>query len=160
MAETHKRQLAPKTKKPSKAVAAIHKDAILDEVRKGRILREIAQDYGVSGQALHLYLKDLPEYQEAKQTQAASMIEEAKTETWAAREQLEIARAREISRFAFRYAESVDPDRWGQKREITVRTDDLGERLRRAKERVIEHEPAQDVVAGGAMLLDQSDDAV
>ena len=147
MAETKKRQLAPRPKKPSQAIAVIHKDAILEEVRKGRVLHEIAEQYGVCKQALHRHIKDLPEYQEAKIQQAASMIEEAKKETWVAREPVDIARAREITRFAFRYAESVDPERWGQKREITVTHNDLGERLRRAKERVIEHEPAQDVVS-------------
>jgi predicted transcriptional regulator len=126
-------------------VALQHRQLILDRVSKGEILREIASDLGVTKQSLHRYLKDDPEYQEAKREQAAAMIEEAKVETWAAREPADIARAREIARFAFRYAESVDPQTWGQKRELTVTVADFGERLRRAKERVIEHDAPQQI---------------
>jgi hypothetical protein len=101
------------------AVAVQRKQEILERVCQGEILREIASDMGVSKQALHRYLKDDPAYEEAKKEQAASMIEEAKVETWAAKEPVDIARAREITKFAFRYAESVDPRRWGQKQEVT-----------------------------------------
>lgn len=97
------------------AVAVRHREAILERVKGGEILAEIAPDYKVSKQALHQVLRDDPEYQVAKRIQAASMIDEAKIETWKAREPLDIARAREMTRFAFRYAESVDSANWGQK---------------------------------------------
>lgn len=102
------------------AVALLHRDEILDHVRSGKILREIAPLYGVSKQSIHSVLKDDPEYRDAMKEQAAAMIEEGKAETWAAREPHDIARAREISRFAFRYAESVDTARWGAKTQVTV----------------------------------------
>ncbi len=101
------------------AVAVRYRDEILEQVRSGKILREIAPQYGVSPQAIHQGIQHDPEYREAMKTQAESMIGEAKEQTWAAREALDIARAREIARFAFRYAESVNPAVWGQKQEIT-----------------------------------------
>ena len=102
------------------AIAIQRKSEILERVCQGEILREIAADMGVSKQSLHRYLKDDPDYESAKKEQAASMIEEAKVETWSAKEPADIARAREITKFAFRYAESVDPRKWGQKQEVSV----------------------------------------
>ena len=120
----------------SQAVAAIHREEILERVRAGEILREIATDFGVTKQSLHRVLIDDPDYREAKRLQAASMIEQAKEETWAARETSDIARAREIARFAFRYAESVDAANWAPRSHVTVETvGDLGDRLRRAEDR-------------------------
>lgn len=97
------------------SVAIQHKEEILSQVRSGMILRDIAAQYGVTKQAIHQVIKDDPEYRAAMKEQAASMIEEAKALTWAAREGLDIARAREISKFAFRYAESIDAGTWGQR---------------------------------------------
>ena len=133
----------------SQAVAVIHREEILERIRAGEILREIAPDFGVTKQALHKVLIDDPEYQVAKRIQAASMIEQAKVETWAAREQVDIARAREVSRFAFRYAESVDPGSWAPRSHVTVETvGDLGDRLRRAEDRrkgrTIDAQPVSD----------------
>ena len=96
------------------AIALQRKAEILERVSQGSILREIAADLGVSKQAIHQALKDDPDYQAAKHEQAASMIEEAKIKTWAARDPIDIAHAREVTKFAFRYAESVDPARWGK----------------------------------------------
>lgn len=109
----------------STAIAVIHRDQILEYLREGKILREIAQIYGCSKQALHRYLKDDPEYHEAQREQAEAMIEEAKIETWSARDPVDIARAREVSKFAFRYAESINPERWSPRRD----TDGLGQGL-------------------------------
>lgn len=97
------------------ALAIIHRDEILDQVRSGMILREIAQKLGITKQAIHQVIKDDPEYRAALKIQAAAMVDEAKELTWAAREGLDIARAREITKFAFRYAESMDAGTWGQR---------------------------------------------
>ena len=97
------------------ALAILKKDEILAKVRDGYILREIASELGISKQAIHQQLKDDPDYRAAKIEQAESMIGEAKEETWKAREPVDIARAREMTKFAFRYAESVDAERWGLK---------------------------------------------
>ena len=102
----------------SQAVAVQHREEILERVRAGEILREIATDFGVSKQALHKVLIDDPEYREAKRLQAASMIEQAKEKTWAASDPVDIAHAREVTKFAFRYAESVDAANWAPRQKI------------------------------------------
>ena len=53
-----------------------------------------------------------------------------------------------MTKFAFRYAESVDPQRWAPRSHVTVEhAGDLAERLRRSKERVIEQAPDNQSVA-------------
>ena len=98
----------------STAIAITHKKEILEQISKGKLLKEVAAQFGVSKQAIWAPLKDDPEYREAITLQCAALIEEAKHLTWAAREGLDIARAREISKWAFRYAESMDKGTWGQ----------------------------------------------
>lgn len=99
------------------AIAILKKDEILAKVRDGYILREIAAELGISKQAIHQQLKDDPDYRAAKVEQVESMIAEAKERTWKASNALDIAHAREITKFAFRYAESIDADTWGQKKD-------------------------------------------
>ena len=99
------------------ALAILKKDEILAKVRDGLILREIASELGISKQAIHNQLKNDPDYKAAKLEQAESMIGEAKVETWLARNPVDIARAREMTKFAFRYAESVDSETWGQRKD-------------------------------------------
>ena len=99
------------------ALAILKKDEILAKVKDGYILREIASELGISKQAIHQQLKDDPDYKAAKFEQAESMIGEAKEKTWKASNAVDIAHAREVTKFAFRYAESVDPGRWAQQRD-------------------------------------------
>jgi hypothetical protein len=98
----------------STAIAIVHKQEILEQIAKGKLLKEVAAMFGVSKQAIWEPLKDDPDYRQAITLQCAALIEEAKQLTWAAREGLDIARAREISKWAFRYAESMDKGTWGQ----------------------------------------------
>jgi hypothetical protein len=97
------------------ALALINRDDILQQLRDGKLLKEVAQSYGVSKQAIQQPLKDDPEYRAALLEQAESLIDETKEATWNAREALDIARAREMSKWAFRYAEAVNPARWSSK---------------------------------------------
>lgn len=54
---------------------------------------------------------------------------------------LDLARVESLFRAVTWQAEREFPHRWGRNMEVTVNTGDLGDRLRRAKERVIEAEP-------------------
>ena len=92
-----------------------NKEDILAQIASGKLLHEVAKQYGISKQAIHQRIGKDPEYREALKAQCQSLIEEAKTLTWAAREGIDIARAREISKWAFRYAESMDAGTWGQR---------------------------------------------
>lgn len=102
----------------STAIAILCKDMILNELRAGRMLGEIAPGLGVSAQAISQALIEDPEYREALKAQAAAMIWETKTMTWNAREAIDIARARECAKFAWRYAEATDPEKWAPKQTI------------------------------------------
>lgn len=102
------------------AIAIQRKEEILDQVRQGFVLREIAATLGIRKQSIHEVLKDDPDYRAALPAQAQSMIDDAKERTWAARVQPDIAHAREVTKFAFRYAESVDPGRWAPRSHVTV----------------------------------------
>lgn len=130
----------PVTKrKQSRSVAAVNRDDILGKLRSGMLLKQIAAEYGVSKQALQQGLAADPEYQEALHDQADSLIDESKEVTWAARDPIDIARAREVTKWAFRYAESIHARKWAPQSKMTVEhVGDLGERLRRASERTIE----------------------
>ena len=133
-------------KQPSRAVAAVNKEDILTQVASGKLLKEIASQYGVSKQALHQVLKDDPDYRAAMKEQAAALVDQAKELTWAARDPVDIARAREITKFAFRYAESLDAGTWGQRQHVTVEhVGDLGDKLRRSRERVIDVRPVDNI---------------
>jgi hypothetical protein len=147
-------------KRQSQAIAIVHKEEILAKVRSGFLLREIAAEYGVTKQALHAPLRDDPDYRDAIVEQAESLIEDAKIETWAAREALDIARAREMAKFAFRYGEAVNPDKWAAQSKVSVtHTIDLGERLRRAKERTIDGERVADTPIAAPLPLPGGNDA-
>ena len=97
------------------SIASDNKTYILEQISKGKLLKEVAAEFNISKQAIWSVLKDDPDYRQAISNQVESLIEEAKDLTWAAREGLDIARAREITKFAFRYAESVHPEKWSPK---------------------------------------------
>lgn len=121
------------------AIAIQYRDDILADLRQGSLLGQVAKRYKVTKQALSLALANDPEYQAALKDQAASLVDQAMQATWDAREKLDIARARGMVDAAFRYAESRDFGTWGKRTHVTVEhVGDLAERLRRARERVIE----------------------
>lgn len=127
------------------AIAILHREEILTKLASGMILREIAAEYGITKQAISQVLQHDPDYAIALQHQADSMIQEAKVETWAAREPLDIARAREMTKFAFRYAESIDSERWSPKSNIKIEhIGDRADQLRAAKSRLIDGELSTD----------------
>lgn len=145
------------------SIAVQNKDYILAQLRQGRMLKEIAAEFGICKTAISNRLTGDPEYAEALREQSESMIQEAKIETWAAREPVDIARAREIAKFAFRYAESINPEKWSPQSKLMVEhTGDLGDRLRRAKERTVQGQRVDTVAElpnGAALQPDNADNA-
>ena len=134
------------------AVAIQHRKSILEQLSSGYLLKQIAAQYGVSKQAIQQALKGDEGYKQALKNQAESLIEEAKEETWAAREALDIARAREMVRFAFRYGESVDPEAWGQRTQVQV-TGSLGDLITEVSARMLEALPEAGSSAQSDTLL-------
>lgn len=108
------------------ALSTLDPDKALDQLASGTMLKEIAAQFGVSKQAVHKRLATHPRYRQAIKDQAAAFVHEAMDETRtvclpetdeerAALAMVDIARVRELRSAAFRYAESADPQEWGQK---------------------------------------------
>lgn len=101
----------------------------------------IAREMGVTPQALSARLAGNPEYIAARESGHAARLDEAEEWTEGAQDALELARARDVWRARSWRASVEYPARWGDKRQVTLElTGDLGERIRRAQERVIEGE--------------------
>ena len=100
------------------AVAIQHRDEILKEISDGKLLRQIATQYGITKVAISQALGNDPDYQAALRSQADALIDEAMSETWEARDKVNIARARGMRDGAFRYAESIHSEKWSPKQEI------------------------------------------
>lgn len=105
----------------------------------------IANDYGVTRQALGQYLLRHAE-EDWKQAQVARAIarkEKAEDDLQTARDPLELAKARELLKSAQWDLERVCKRIYGQDYNVNLNVSlDLGDRLRRARERTIEAEAA------------------
>ncbi len=144
-------------------IALDNRDAIIQQVAEGKMLTQIAGELGIKAPNISKYLAQDPEYQQAREIGAElrlskqyANIEEIANKTIDEYTSLSkedaaalsnLARAREAAfKAATWFAEREFPDRWAQKKELKVTHNDLGDRLRRAKERVIEQSDIQDVV--------------
>ena len=125
------------------AVAVIHRELVLERVASGAMLKSIAVELNVTPGAISNALCRDPEYIAAREIGAEVRLEEQYEAIVSASEQTAISRAREGFRAAAWFAEREFPHRWGQHTQVTVSTGDLGERLRRARERVIEPDQSQ-----------------
>lgn len=112
----------------------------LQEIADGKYVAEVAKELDVSKVALRAKLVNHPDYPKALEVCMENKLEKAMQDIEAAGDDLNLARVREIvaRRLEWR-AERMFPHRWGQKNHVTVEhTGDLGDRLRRARERTIE----------------------
>ena len=124
------------------ALAILNKQSIIDQVREGKHLKLIAQDFGITPGAISQYLSKDPEYRAARESGAETRLEYQYAAIEEASDQLNLARAREGFRAASWFAEREFPARWGAKQTVehtgTVSID-FSQRLRQA-ERIIEGE--------------------
>lgn len=112
---------------------------ILNRLAAGDSVRAVADDMGVSHQAIRmLLLSEAPErYREAQQRGLIAQIADATQQLQEADNPIAIARARELCRFSRWDAERRLPHLFGQQSRLTVETGpDLGELLREARKRV------------------------
>jgi AcrR family transcriptional regulator len=117
------------------------------EILAGRQMHEIAQKHGLSPRTLQYWLSSLgEEYEEIRRAWLDGMLIEAGELLEGADDPLRLARARELWKRATWYAERRDRQRYGQDQTITVNIVDLGDRLRRARERVIEQSPPMQAI--------------
>ena len=130
-------------RQPSQAIAHTKRDFILESLRSGSMVKDVAQSLGVSGEAISQQLANDPEYRAAREKGIAQRLEAHYEEIQAAEDPLSLARGREAWKAATWFAEREFPARWGQHIHSTVEhVGDLAERLRRARERVIDAAPA------------------
>jgi hypothetical protein len=133
------KRLAPKGKPiPLELRAAILEDAKA-QILNGFTIDQIAAKHGISHYTLDMWLHALgEEYEELRRAWVDGMLMEAGQLLKAADDPLGLARARELQRRAQWYAERRDKARYGQDQTFTLNVIDLGDRLRRARERVID----------------------
>ena len=128
-------------------LAQVTPDDILQRYLSEETTHEIAADLGVTRQALSFFLLNKAPigWQQAQVARALARKERADDEMKAARDPLALARAREELRSAQWDLERVCSRIYGQKSHVTVeQVGDLGDKLRRSRERVIEAEPVAD----------------
>ena len=119
-------------------VVAKHRELVLDAIQSGMRLSDVAALLGLKthGAISHSFKGD-PEYLAAREIGAEAKLEVRERELEQAEESVTIARARELLSHARWRAEREFPDRWGQRNQLKVEhVGDLGERLRRAQQRV------------------------
>jgi hypothetical protein len=115
--------------------------SILERLAAGDSVRAVADDIGVSHQAVRaLMLDEVPaEYREAQRRGLINQVAWATTLLEQADDPIAITRARELCRFTRWDAERRLPHLFGQQSRLTVETGpDLGELLREARRRVIQ----------------------
>lgn len=115
--------------------------AVLQRIADGVRVSTIAHELGVSPSALYQRYRGHPGYLPARLLGTAARLDCAEREVEVADDPLTLARAREVHRTVAWRASVEHPSEWGQHQHITVEhIGDLGEKLRRARERVIEGE--------------------
>jgi len=144
MSETAEKPRAEKKRYPrpnrQKPAALVHKESLLERVANGDYLTDIAPSIGVTtAAAISKVLSHDPEYIAARLAGTKVRLEQREKELEAADDNVKVARARELLSHARWRAEREFPEHWGQHNRLTVEhSGDLGDRLRRAKERVID----------------------
>ena len=132
-----KRYPRPNRAKPA---AIRHKESLLQRIADGEYVTDIAKDIGLTTPAaVSKYLSHDPDYVAARLSGTKVRLEKWEKELEAATDNVKVARARELLSHARWRAEREFPEHWGQHNRLTVEhSGDLGDRLRRAKERVID----------------------
>lgn len=122
----------------SGALEKLDLDMCIDRLSNGQMLKQIAAEYGVSKVAIYKRVRKHPDYKDAIASQSHSFVEDALEAVMGCdANTVNIARAQFDA--AYKYAKAHNPD-YADKSQIEVTHVDLGERLRRAKERVIDGE--------------------
>ena len=127
------------------ALANLDDNKAIAELAAGKLMREIAAEYGCSKPAVYKRLSKHPDYQQAIAEQAESLVEIATNQVFECdADTVNIARARVDA--AHKWAAARDPAKWGPRTQVNV-TVDLGSTLQQISERmqgrVIEHDAEQ-----------------
>ena len=117
--------------------------AIAERIAEGALQREIAEEYGVTRQAIgYLLSKHIPEdiWASIRRASIGARLERSCEDMERADDALALARARESARLWMWRAEREHPEVWGAKQQVDMRvtTTDLSDRLRAAKARTVD----------------------
>lgn len=126
-------------------LATLDAQHVLDRIAAGEYVPAIAQEIGVSKQALAQALAryDRDSYLQARETAAEIRLDEAAMAIEKAEDVIDLARARERFRAVAWRAEREHPQRWGQRTQVTHEVGpDLGDLLRDANKRVAQRQHA------------------
>jgi hypothetical protein len=137
--------------------------AALARIKNGEGLRSIGKSLGLSQEGVRKWLlREVgPEYHEMQTDGLLERVVHADKLLEAARDPVDIARAREMARFARMDLERRRPHLYGQRTHVTVENvGDLADRLRRARERTIEGEKplriSEGTAAGSCIISEDS----
>lgn len=133
--------------KTGRALAVIPKDLkpeeVIDRYLADERTADIAASYGVARSRLNQWLLEHAEepWKRAQIARAITLRDQAEDDVGCAADPLALGRAREMLKSAQWQLERLCARLFGQQTHVTIEhVGDLGERLRRAKERVIEGE--------------------
>lgn len=127
------------------ALANLDDDAALAEIASGTLSKTIAARHGVTPYAVRKRLAKHPDYQQAIQAQAESLVEQA-TELAMTCSEEEVAIARVRVDAAHKWAAARDAANWGHKSHVTVDSriqvdvvlsDDAGDLLRHIRSKTV-----------------------
>jgi hypothetical protein len=140
------------------AVALQHRDEIISLAATGAKLSDIAAAFGVQAPAISKHLSSDPDYQAARETAAQLRLEQREAELEKAPPAMaEISRASQLLSHQRWRCEREFPQRWAQRTHTTVEiVGDLGDRLRRAQERLIDGEVVSEQHDAAQQLPDKS----
>lgn len=134
------------------ALTGIDPNRFLPMLHQGFSLSDIAKKVGVSRQAIHAWMlrEGGEQYHEAITAALVQRVADADEALQSASDPVDIARAREMARFARMDLERRRPALYGQRQQITHEVGpDLGDLLRDARKRVSQqqHNPGSSAAA-------------
>jgi hypothetical protein len=116
-------------------------NTILRELAKGKSLKAIADEHGVSDVAILRRIEDNPDYKPFRRIGLRLRMDMREQELESAQDNVSVTRADRLLGHARWLAERLDSETYGPKSHLTVENvGDLADKLRRARERVIEGE--------------------
>lgn len=105
------------------------KQACLADVKPmlmaGATMTQIAEKHGVGLSTLNFWLAQMPEeYREIRKQWLDAKLSDSEAKMQTASDPFQLAKGRELARMAMWYAERRDPERYADKRELTVKNDE------------------------------------